>query len=399
MSKQNQNQKRKKKENLGRIISKVTQEEMNEKIKEFNNKAGWEQSGSIPIPEKYIEKVEQTIPTFDSEEKEKEMENINKNKYANDCRRYWDIFYKRNTNKAFKNKNYIYDEWFKPLIEGEMCDKLPLTCLEVGCGTGALIYPVLRRSENSLKFIGFDLSDNAIEILKNDEEYDPKKVLSAFAYDIVKKELPEEIVKTNSIDICTLCFVLSAITPQNQLLVLKRLFSYLKPGGVLFFRDYARYDLSQVRFNQETSRIAEKLYVRVSGTLSYFFEKKEIHDLMTQAGFEVIECDYLHKEILNRKELLVMHRIWLIGKFRKPFKKQNENQNEKENEINEKEEEENEKENEINEKEEEKEKEKEKENSESEITEKEKVNLKIKENEKKIQNEQNGQNTEINTQK
>ncbi|KAJ3431304.1 hypothetical protein M0812_02982 [Anaeramoeba flamelloides] len=95
MSKQNQNQKRKKKENLGRIISKVTQEEMNEKIKEFNNKAGWEQSGSIPIPEKYIEKVEQTIPTFDSEEKEKEMENINKNKYANDCRRYWDIFYKK----------------------------------------------------------------------------------------------------------------------------------------------------------------------------------------------------------------------------------------------------------------------------------------------------------------
>jgi tRNAThr (cytosine32-N3)-methyltransferase len=72
------------------------------------------------------------------------------------------------------------------------------------------MFPVLEENQNSLLTIhGRDYSPRAIEVLRSDPQFN-EKYATAGVWDITSDTLPEGIAES-SVDVITLCFVLSAL--------------------------------------------------------------------------------------------------------------------------------------------------------------------------------------------
>jgi methyltransferase-like protein 6 len=79
-------------------------------------------------------------------------------------RKHWDLFYKRNENRFFKDRHWTTRE-FEELL-GLDNRKKSQKLLEVGCGVGNLIYPLLECNINFEIIYACDLSPRAIEFVK-----------------------------------------------------------------------------------------------------------------------------------------------------------------------------------------------------------------------------------------
>ena len=104
-------------------------------------------------------------------------------------------------------------------------------------------------------------------------------------------------------------FVLSAISPENHKDVARKIYNQLPAGATLYFRDYGRYDLAQLRFAQrQAAKLADNFYVRNDRTRAYYFLEDEVKDIFcnfdgTEApGFETIECENHYRVVENRKQ-------------------------------------------------------------------------------------------------
>lgn len=186
--------------------------------------------------------------------------------------------------------------------------------LEVGCGVGNLIFPLIAEKSNNYFIYACDFSPRAISFVQSNELYNPIK-MRAFQCDITTENIFNEIAP-GSLDIITMIFVLSAIHPENFRLVACNLFKLLKPGGVILFRDYGLYDMAQLRF-KPGNKIGENFYMRQDGTRSYFFALDEMKEIFQSVGFEIIQNNFIERRTINKKENINAQRWFLQGKFQK----------------------------------------------------------------------------------
>lgn len=181
------------------------------------------------------------------------------NKINIESKKHWDLFYKRNDTRFFKDRHWTLRE-FKEILGTDINQRNIL--LEVGCGVGNFIYPLIEEKLNMFIY-ACDLSSKAIELLKTNPIYSEAQV-KAFQTDITTTDIFYEIPK-ETLDIVTLIFVLSAVDPSNYLKIARTLFALLKPSGYILLRDYGLYDMTQLRF-KPGHKISDNFYMRQDGT-------------------------------------------------------------------------------------------------------------------------------------
>ncbi|XP_025419570.1 methyltransferase-like protein 2 isoform X2 [Sipha flava] len=202
----------------------------------------------------------------------------------NNADQHWDNFYSVHQEKFFKNRCWLFTEF--PEIKS-LKDEKSSCILEVGCGVGNSVFPILSHcSGTNVHVYCCDFSSNAIKILKENSEYNEEHC-TAFVCDITNDDWNPPFA-LESLDIILLVFVLSAVKPEKLKHVVRKFYEYLKPGGIILFRDYGRYDMAQLRF-KEGRCISENYYSRGDGTLVYFFTQDDLKNLFVDAGFEEVQ--------------------------------------------------------------------------------------------------------------
>ncbi|KAI8577399.1 hypothetical protein K450DRAFT_252256 [Umbelopsis ramanniana AG] len=236
------------------------------------------------------------------------------NKYKKDASRNWDIFYKRNTTKFFKDRYWLDREFEELAHKGDSDEKK--ICLEVGCGVGNFVFPTIAKNPN-LFIYACDFSSRAIEMVKANEQYVESRC-KAFVCDLTADDLCNTI-PSETADLVSAIFVLSAIPPEKMSFAIQNIFKVLKHGGSVLFRDYGLYDEAQIKFSSASDKkLDENFYVRQDGTMSYFFSLEDVQSRFEAEGFQTISNEYIYRETTNRKLEMNADRIFTQCKFVKP---------------------------------------------------------------------------------
>ncbi|NXR70469.1 METL2 protein, partial [Rhadina sibilatrix] len=190
--------------------------------------------------------------------------------------------------------------------------------LEVGCGAGNSVFPILKVLCNTPGTFLYccDFASGAVELVKSHSSYN-SAWCSAFVHDVCDDALPYPF-PDGILDVILLVFVLSTIHPDRMQGVVNRLAKLLKPGGMLLFRDYGRYDTAQLRFKKGHC-LSENFYVRGDGTRVYFFSKDEVWNMFNLAGLTEVQNLVDRRLQVNRKKKVKMQRVWIQSKFQKPL--------------------------------------------------------------------------------
>eukprot|EP00628_Pelagophyceae_sp_CCMP2097_P004500 CAMPEP_0184103614 /NCGR_PEP_ID=MMETSP0974-20121125/13942_1 /TAXON_ID=483370 /ORGANISM="non described non described, Strain CCMP2097" /LENGTH=322 /DNA_ID=CAMNT_0026406585 /DNA_START=1 /DNA_END=969 /DNA_ORIENTATION=- len=268
----------------------------------------------------------------------------------------WDKFYKSKGVKFYKDRNWLRREclelmpeavrrdprtWCAPLTAGEADheadDSKPTAkdldgkCvgIEVGCGCGSAALPVLRANADVFIF-ATDFADEAVALLKQRDEYvaqsrcRPRRMY-AWVGDVSDATgerwawLEALAAARGGLEFATMVFVLSALSRADMPRAILRVAALLKPGGLLFFRDYGSGDLAQQRLAASTlargGTVDGETYERGEGTLSHYFSLDECRELFDVGGLQPVEVKTVDRDITNRKKSITMNRVWIQAKF------------------------------------------------------------------------------------
>jgi methyltransferase-like protein 6 len=234
---------------------------------------------------------------------------------------------------AFKDRHYLRKvfselvddearaapETFRPALVpedlGDVDDAHSIDVMELGCGVGNSVFPLLRANLN-MRVVAVDCSQTAIASLKANPEFDSRRLRTAVV-DASKVDSLKGFVEDASLDAVTAVFFFSALTEDGLRNATAEIARTLRSGGILLFRDYARGDVKE---NEESEFVPgskagdERTYRRSDGTLAVFFEEDELANVFDEFGLKG-ECEIVEHVITNRKLGISMTRKFVQGRF------------------------------------------------------------------------------------
>lgn len=215
---------------------------------------------------------------------------FDKGRFNADPARWWNTFYKNNRENFFKDRKWLQQEF--PVLAAATsvpaaADPDPVFMVELGCGVGNTLFPVLQHNLNPrFRIHACDFAPKAVDLVREHplfREHHPRGTVDASVYDLaVPDSLPDRVLPA-SVDVVIMVFVFSALAPEQWAPAIANVRRMLKPGGVVLFRDYGRGDLAQVRF-KAGRYLDENFYIRGDGTRVYFFDEDELRCIFAGGG-------------------------------------------------------------------------------------------------------------------
>ncbi|KDQ61936.1 hypothetical protein JAAARDRAFT_123355, partial [Jaapia argillacea MUCL 33604] len=301
----------------------------------------WSQNAwdHVPLPDDQVEVIAASL----AKQRLAPVPDDDKPKYNEKPARHWDNFYKMNADNFFRNRKWLHNE-FPELVAAAEPEAGPMTVVEIGCGAGNAVFPLLSANKNAhLSLLAYDYSSHAVKLVQHNPLYisPPIGSIQAAVWDLTSDSLPDG-VQPGTVDIAIMVFVLSALHPEEWGRAISNVFKMLKPGGLVVLRDYGRHDLTQLRF-KNGRLLDDNFYIRGDKTRVYFFESApgpsspphglalpSIHPSLVSSTypitlpncpphplFTVEQLGVDRRLLVNRKRQLKMYRVWMQGKFRK----------------------------------------------------------------------------------
>ena len=107
-------------------------------------------------------------------------------KFEKEAAKHWNRFYKQNQANFFKDRHYLEKEFDclsqSSPAQDDSATKQNRNLLEVGCGVGNTVYPLLE-SHGDLYVHCCDFSQEAVRLVKEHDKYEQGKRVNAFVCD------------------------------------------------------------------------------------------------------------------------------------------------------------------------------------------------------------------------
>ena len=234
----------------------------------------------------------------------------------------WDAHYEANP-RNYHDRRYLHNE-FPVLLEPPPPCQRELVVLEIGCGAGNTLLPLLHANP-AVRGLACDLAPSAVALARERLGREGlAERADAFVWDVSApppRDAPPLLA--GGVDVVLAIFTLSALAPDALPTALAQLRACLRPGGRLLLRDYGRLDLKHLKFAAVAgSRLhcaaapEWEWYARGDGTTALFFTPERLAPLARGAGFGVDDARYDRRLAVNRATRTRMYRVWMVAVLR-----------------------------------------------------------------------------------